>query len=310
MRSPTQTKIQSSFTPIQTGILQRKCASCTQHAIAGGECAQCQKKRSLLQRRASAQAESSEVPPIVHEVLRSQGRPLDGNTRIDMESKFGHDFGQVRVHTDPQAARSAQAVNARAYTVKPDIVFGTGQYAPNTTQGKRLLAHELTHVVQQSKTPEIDSSTLTLDQPSNRYESEAEQVAQSVDQSAQLSPTQSGEQMVNPRVTPASARTIQRQLVTPFAPGGGYQGLLERDRRATTATSTSGGEQTTSSGATTLATITPQIDVRSKGAASVGIFGFQHLFIVETDRSGDQWFYRGGPSNRCPGTRAPFYGIK
>ena len=94
--------------------------------------------------------------------------------------------------------------------------------------------------------------------------------------------------------------------------------MLERDRQATTTTlssgseqtASSGREQTASSGSTTLATITPQIDVRSKGAASVGIVGFQHLFIVETDTSGDQWFYRGGASNRCPGTRWPFYGIK
>ncbi len=69
--------------------------------------------------------------------------------RAFMESRFGHDFSKVRVHADASAAMSAQSVNARAYTLGQDIVFGAGQYAPGTAQGRRLLAHELTHVVQQ-----------------------------------------------------------------------------------------------------------------------------------------------------------------
>ena len=69
-----------------------------------------------------------------------------------MESRFGHDFSQVRVHTDTRAAESARAVNARAYTVGRNVVFGSGQYAPGSGEGQRLLAHELTHVVQQSAT--------------------------------------------------------------------------------------------------------------------------------------------------------------
>ena len=66
-----------------------------------------------------------------------------------MESRFGHDFSQVRVHVDSQAVESAGAVNALAYTVGRDIVFGPGRYAPQTSDGRRLLAHELTHVLQQ-----------------------------------------------------------------------------------------------------------------------------------------------------------------
>jgi hypothetical protein len=150
--------------------------------------------------------ETSEVPPIVHEVLRSPGHSLDSETCTFMESRlayqlsqtreqpknlpvvqtnlkvgqpgdryereadyvadevmqipgliatFGlrqsvdYDFRRVRVHTDTEAAESAQALNARAYTVGTHIVFGTGQYAPGTLWGKRLLAHELTHVVQE-----------------------------------------------------------------------------------------------------------------------------------------------------------------
>lgn len=90
------------------------------------------------------------APPIVNEVLNSgTGQALDGATRSIMEPRFGHDFSKVRVHTDDRAAESTQAVNALAYTVGRDVVFGTGQYIPETHEGKWLLAHELTHVVQQ-----------------------------------------------------------------------------------------------------------------------------------------------------------------
>ena len=82
--------------------------------------------------------------------LRGGGQPLDPATRAFMEPRFGHDFSQVRVHTDARAAETARAVNARAFTLGREVVFEHGQYAPGTDQGKRLLAHELTHVVQQS----------------------------------------------------------------------------------------------------------------------------------------------------------------
>lgn len=88
------------------------------------------------------------APPIVHEVLASPGRPLDATTRTFFESRFGYDFGNVRVHSDTKAAESAQAVNALAYTLGRDVVFGTGQYALQTSTGQRLLAHELAHVMQ------------------------------------------------------------------------------------------------------------------------------------------------------------------
>jgi hypothetical protein len=90
-----------------------------------------------------------EAPPIVHEVLASSGRPLDAGTRAFMAKRFGHDFSRVRVHADAQAAASAQAVGARAYTVEHDVVFGAGQFAPGTAAGRWLLAHELVHTLQQ-----------------------------------------------------------------------------------------------------------------------------------------------------------------
>lgn len=94
--------------------------------------------------------EASAAPPIVDDVLRSPGEPLDQHTRHFMESRFGHDFGGVRVHAGSQASASARAVRALAYTVGNDIVFGPGRYAPSESSGRRLLAHELTHVIQQT----------------------------------------------------------------------------------------------------------------------------------------------------------------
>jgi hypothetical protein len=88
--------------------------------------------------------------PLVHEVLRAPGHPLDRATRAFMEPRIGHDFSGVRVHSDAAAGQSARGINAHAYTTGRDIVFGAGQYAPNTARGRKLLAHELTHVVQQS----------------------------------------------------------------------------------------------------------------------------------------------------------------
>lgn len=110
------------------------------------------------------------APPIVHEVLHDQGtaagHPLDAATRRFMEARFGHDFSQVRVHTGDKAAASAHAISARAYTAGAHIVFGAGQYAPNAHAGRRLLAHELTHVVQQQATgvhPTLNQTSIQRD---------------------------------------------------------------------------------------------------------------------------------------------------
>lgn len=120
----------------------------------GGECAPCRTKQAgqadlQTQRAETADATQSTVPPIVHEALRAPGHPLDSGTRAFFEPRFGYDLSPVRVHTDRQAVASARAVDALAYTVGRDVVFAEGKYAPHTSQGKKLLAHELTHVVQQ-----------------------------------------------------------------------------------------------------------------------------------------------------------------
>jgi hypothetical protein len=90
-------------------------------------------------------------PASVDRVLASPGTPLEPALRKDMEQRFGHDFSRVRVHSSAAAQQSARDVNAHAYTVGHNIVFGTGRFAPGTHDGLRLIAHELTHVVQQAE---------------------------------------------------------------------------------------------------------------------------------------------------------------
>jgi len=142
---------------------------------AGEGCEKCNKKKQTLQRRASHGEEPSSVPPIVNEVLRSPGEPLDVTTRTFFERRLGHDFGKVRVHADAQAAESARLVNALAYAVGHHVVFGASRHEPPTRSGLQLLAHELTHVVQQRDSAE--PSSLRLGTTSDPCEKEAESVA-------------------------------------------------------------------------------------------------------------------------------------
>ncbi|HLJ33070.1 MAG TPA: DUF4157 domain-containing protein [Ktedonobacteraceae bacterium] len=173
--------------PVAHSVLQR-CSN-------GVECAECKAKREQrerggnLQRAAvnTAPAPAHGVPPIVHTVLNSPGQALGSGTRSFMESRFGHDFSNVRVHTNAQAVEAARSVNALAYTVGRDIVFGTGQYQPETMAGKRLLAHELTHVVQQRGQISAKSS-LAISPPATPAEQEAEAVSERILQGQVLSP--------------------------------------------------------------------------------------------------------------------------
>jgi len=135
-------------TPAPFGTLQRKCA-CGGSGSSGGDCEGCKKKKTL-QRRATDSARTGFAPPIVDDVVHSSGQPLDAETRAFFEPRFGHDFSNVRIHADARAAESSRSVNAAAYTVGSNIVFGSGRYSPGTQAGRHLLAHELTHVVQQT----------------------------------------------------------------------------------------------------------------------------------------------------------------
>ena len=85
--------------------------------------------------------------------LRGGGSPLPQSSRAFFEPRFGHDFSKVRIHSDGRAAEAAQAANARAFTLGRDVVFGAGQYQPESSEGRRLIGHELTHVIQQSHQP-------------------------------------------------------------------------------------------------------------------------------------------------------------
>ena len=126
----------TALAQVTNGLLQPKCGCGGQSSLAG-ECKECRESRKP-------------APERVQEVINSSGEPLDGTTRAFMEPRFGHDFRNVRVHTDARAAESAGALNANAYTVGNHVVFGNGNYLPGTSTGQQLLAHELTHVVQQS----------------------------------------------------------------------------------------------------------------------------------------------------------------
>jgi hypothetical protein len=113
----------------------------------------CKGEGTLRTRPAAPAAASGAAPAIVYEVLRSPGQPLDAPTRAYFEPRFGYDFSRVRVHADEPAADAARSVAARAFTVDDHIVFGDRQYAPDGTAGRRLLAHELAHTIQQRIAP-------------------------------------------------------------------------------------------------------------------------------------------------------------
>jgi outer membrane protein OmpA-like peptidoglycan-associated protein len=194
--------------------LQRKCA-CGGTPGRADKCEACRKKK-LQSRLGNPSAPSSNndllssipgVPPIVHEVLRSPGQPLDPATRAFFEPRFGHDFGNVRVHTDARAAESAQAVNALAFTVGSDIAFSSGQYSPHLSPGKQLLAHELAHVIQQSAA-RPDLSKLHIGEPSDNFERAADALTHQI---------MHGE----PATTRASIKTVSSAAVLQRQPVAG-----------------------------------------------------------------------------------------
>jgi hypothetical protein len=143
-------------------------------------CEECSKNKQTL-RSALYKGGEGEALPSVHEVLQSPGQPLDSTTRAFFEPRFGHDFSHVRIHTNAKARDSAQELNALAYTVGQDVVFGGGHFTPETIQGRRLLAHELTHVVQQSPSS-TRTETLEIAYPRIPSELEAERTAESIEQ--------------------------------------------------------------------------------------------------------------------------------
>ena len=173
--------------------IQRACAACSS---GGGKCPQCeeeeiqrkplsstispliQRQSDIGQQRENGDATShSSLTSEKHSVrksasgligsLRNGGERLPGPSRAFFESRLHYDFGQVRTHTGPRAEEAARSVNARAFTIGRDVFFGAGQYAPDTSEGQRLLAHELTHVVQQTSSSSHRASTIQRQAASN-----------------------------------------------------------------------------------------------------------------------------------------------
>ena len=147
-------------------VLQRKCGC-------GGQCPTCgdENKRKLQRSAHTDVAAGSLAPPIVHDVLRTPGQPLDRGTRAHFETRLGHDFSNVRVHQDAQAAASAQAVDALAYTVGSHVVLGRGAE-------KSTLAHELVHTVQQQSMSA--GGELRVGPAGDHFERQADSLAEAV----------------------------------------------------------------------------------------------------------------------------------
>jgi hypothetical protein len=145
----------------------------------------------------------------VHQVVNSGGSPLPDNVRSDMESRLGHDFSDVRIHTDSAADHSARSVSAHAYTVGNNVVFQRDRFDPSSTEGATMLAHELTHVVQQRSGP-VDGADaaggIRVSDPSDRFEREAARTAQE----AMSAPAARGAEASVPSSAAAGAN-LQRQ---------------------------------------------------------------------------------------------------
>jgi hypothetical protein len=150
---PGATHKPGEFTPLVPGTQPLSLHMRDPDLISSPDAATKEKKEEIpVQRKAeSAYDNEQEAAPEVESAISSSGRPLDRETRRYMEPRIGFDFSKVRIHTDSRAAASAKSLNARAYTVGNNLVFGPGRFAPNTTEGRRLLAHELTHTVQQAR---------------------------------------------------------------------------------------------------------------------------------------------------------------
>lgn len=145
----------SSISPASMAI-QRKCSACEEE----------DKPHKLERKESGSTAAGSFAPPLVHDVLGEPGAPLDPGARAFFEPRFGVDFSHVRVHTDGRAAASARAVQATAYTSGRHIVFDSGRYQPRNTQDS-LLAHELTHVIQQGSGTQQLHRKLAVQKPAD-----------------------------------------------------------------------------------------------------------------------------------------------
>ncbi|HJP92677.1 MAG TPA: DUF4157 domain-containing protein [Pyrinomonadaceae bacterium] len=193
------------------GLLQRQAAGGCKCGCKG-DCSH-KSRRSLQRMSHHHDATSIENPESIDQVLRSTGQPLDTTTRASMEPRFNHDFSKVRIHSDAHASESARGVNADAYTVGSDIVFAPGKYAPHTEIGTALLAHELTHVVQQSgQATTATGQELTISGAGDAAEKEADAASaqamrgQAVNQLQSVSKPTLHRQQAGPQANTAAAQ--------------------------------------------------------------------------------------------------------
>ncbi|MGC2108253.1 MAG: DUF4157 domain-containing protein [Candidatus Korobacteraceae bacterium] len=201
-----QNSAKSSYTPSSALAAQNGSATLErQHSFGPHVC---------VQREAAGRTVQPSAPSLVREVVNSPGQPLDANTRAFMEPRLGHNLSSVRVHTDHKAAESAHAVSANAYTAGTHIAFAPGRYEPGTMSGRQLLAHELTHSVQQSTGPVAGRKAaegLSVSDPSDRFERAARQrsieVTSTSDADSHMPPARKPLKMS----TRSGSFTVQRQ---------------------------------------------------------------------------------------------------
>lgn len=231
--------------------------------------------RAPLQRKPGRSAEQSTGSEVVQAALQSDAQPLDPGVQAAMEPRFGHDFSQVRVHLGDQAAESADALQARAYTMGSAMVFGNGEYQPTTHAGQRLIAHELAHVVQQSSSTPLPQTALIASAPGDPAEQEAAAAAERV---------LAGETV---QITQSATGMLQRQSADP----------AESVAEAPPADDTAATHPTLRFGSTGPDVVELQEKLNAHGAAEPplvpdGIFGsltlaaVQHFQETHTDTSG------------------------
>ncbi len=154
------------------------------------------------------------VPSRIIEAPRTSGNPLNSETRHFMEQRFAHDFSKVRVHTDEQSQRSASTLNARAFTIGNNIVFGSGEYIPGTERGKSLIAHELAHVIQQHSVPVSVQKKLKISSPTDSAEQAADAAAHMAMDSSNLYSSTALQIRDQLRAIPSPQLTVQRAVKT------------------------------------------------------------------------------------------------
>jgi outer membrane protein OmpA-like peptidoglycan-associated protein len=164
--------------PAALGLMLQRACACGKQTHGSGGCEDCRTKHNL-QRSAINSSSNREASAGVNTVLSTPGMPLDAATRVFMESRFGQDFSSVRVHADSLAADSARSIDARAYTVGNHIVFGRGLHDSSSHEGRRLIAHELTHTIQQRGVAPAapQAQTFRMSRPGDSLEREADAVA-------------------------------------------------------------------------------------------------------------------------------------